>query len=111
MTDGITELAKMFKERNPKEWLGIQTGIVINEFPNIQIRLNEFVILDKDKLLFASHLMNGYKRDYTASTGTEIGTITGTLEWTDTLKVDDQVILIPTSNEQKYYVIDKVEVV
>ncbi|MBB6217501.1 hypothetical protein HNQ80_003622 [Anaerosolibacter carboniphilus] len=31
----------------------------------------------------------------------------GTLKYTDTLKVGDQVILIPSSDNQKYYLIDK----
>jgi hypothetical protein len=31
----------------------------------------------------------------------------GTLKYTDTLKVGDQVILIPSNDNQKYYLIDK----
>lgn len=33
---------------------------------------------------------------------------TGKIKWTDSLKEGDEVILIPTTNEQQYYVIDKV---
>lgn len=99
---GMTELAMMFKDRDHKDWKGIHTGNVLNGFPDIEIRSDEFTILRKDRLLFASHLMQGYKRTYNMN-----GSM-GTIEYTDTIKAGDTVILIPTWDEQKYYVIDKV---
>lgn len=83
--DGFTELALMFKERDNKTWSGINIGTIISLNP-LEIRLNESVILNFNHLIL-SNTFNTVRKE-----------------------VDDQVILIPTSDEQKYYVVDKIAV-
>lgn len=131
--DGIVELAKMFKERNNKSWSGIQVGVVEYEFPEIKIRLGDVILLDKSKLLFSSHVLSGYEREFAIEgdlefTDSDAGQTSvnsshshsiqslsvntqyksnGKIKLTDTLKKGDKVILVPTADEQYYYVIDK----
>lgn len=81
MMDGVTELAKMFKERNQKSWSGIQVGTIIRVSP-LEIRLNEHRIIYSDKLTQSTTFANRTKQ-------------TG-----------QRVIILPTSDEQKYYAID-----
>lgn len=83
MNKNIVELAMLFKERDNKQWSGVQVGKVVSGFPGIKIRLGEVILLEKDMLIFASSVVNN-------------------------LSVSDKVIVIPSSNEQIYYVIDKV---
>lgn len=125
--DGLTELAMLFKERDSKSPLSITTGLVVSVSPNPKIRLNDIIILEKDNLVFASHLINGYERrlkfkesDWGKSTSVNDGgqgasshihyiNLTNDdvlIEWTDTFKKGDEVILIPV-DDQLYYVIDK----
>lgn len=137
--EGVSELAMLFKERDNKVYLGPQTGKVISPLPEIQIALGEKIILTKEHLIIASHILKDYEREFsiegdmqlsqanagetsTVSVGDHgshkhtVATLnintgyksTGKIKWTDSLKVDDEVILIPTANEQRYYVIDKV---
>lgn len=131
--DGITELAKMFKERDNKPYLGPQIGEVIDPPPNIKVKLGDKIILTKDNLVIAAKALNDYTRQISisgdisfadsncGSTGISsshshtIETINidtqynanGTLLYTDTLKKGDKVILIPSTNEQLYFLIDK----
>lgn len=136
---GISELAMLFKERDNKYYLGPQIGKVISPLPEIKIALGEKIILGKDHLIFASHILKDYEREFSlegqiqlsqsnagqtnsASVGDHgshdhslaslnINThqkTTGKIKWIDSLKVEDEVLLIPTTNEQQYYVIDKV---
>ncbi|WP_432662445.1 DUF2577 domain-containing protein [Wukongibacter baidiensis] len=137
--NGISELAKLFKERENKSYLGPQIGKIISPLPDIQVALGDKIILTKEHLMIASHILKDYEREFaiegkvqlsqenagetnTASVGDHgshkhtvaqlnIDTgykSTGKIKWTDSLKIDDEVILIPTVNEQQYYVIDKV---
>jgi len=124
--DGISELASMLKKRDNPSYLGITIGKIITPPPNTKIQLNEKVILENDRLIFSAHVLNGYKRQFQSQSSGEIITKTppspisysnytvleslannGELTLTDTLKVGDEVILVPTSNEQKYFVLDK----
>lgn len=119
--DGITELAKLLKERNPKSPPSITTGIVIEPPPNPRIRLNDIIILGKENLVFSAHLLKGYERKLRFKE-TDWGITTTNsdhnhhvnlkeedtlVEWTDTIKTGDEVILIPSMDEQTYFVIDK----
>lgn len=51
--DGITGLAKLFKERNPTAAPSIMTGVVVSPLPRPQIRWGEVVMLQADQLIFA----------------------------------------------------------
>lgn len=121
--DKKTRLAKLFKERENFTAPSITTGIVISPPPEPQIRLNEVVILYKERLIFSSHLLEGYGRKIKI-TDTDCGTTTvagdpshthniaelhidTTMEWTDTLLPGDEVILMPTMDKQLYYVSGK----
>ncbi len=137
--DGISELAKLFKERENKLYLGPQVGKVLSPLPDIQIALGDRIILSKENLLIASHTLIDYEREFsiegqiqlsqtsageTSSTsvgdhGSHNHTVstlnidtnyqsTGKLKWTDSLKAGDEVMLIPATNEQQYFLIDKV---
>lgn len=126
--DGLTELAGMFKARDKKEAQSITTGIVISPPPEPKIRLDDVIVLGKKRLIFASHLLEGYERRIKfkesnwgettsvndggqgASTHKHHVNLTNEdtlIEWTDTLEKDDEVILIPVQDSQLYYVIDK----
>jgi len=82
--DGLTELAKLFKERDSKTPPSISTGIVISPPPEPKIRLNDVVVLGKDQLIFAAGMLSR-----------------------DTVVEGDEVIVIPVMDSQMYYVIDK----
>lgn len=126
--DGLTELAMLFKERDSKESLSITTGRVVSAPPEPRIMLDEVILLDSSNLIFASHLISGYERrlkfkevDWGTTTTVNDGgqgasshkhfvNLTNEdvlIEWTDTLKQGDEVILIPVQDGQLYYVMDK----
>lgn len=138
--DGISELAKMFKERENKPYMGPQIGEVISPPPNIQVRLGGKIILTKDNLVIAAHVLNNYTRQFSIEgnisfSDSDCGTTdsvndggyeanshshtietlnidttfnsNGTMAFTDTLKQGDKVILIPSTDEQIYFLIDK----
>jgi hypothetical protein len=126
--DAINELAKMFTERNNKETLGIQIGKVVSPHPELKVSLGDSIILDKRHLVIAAHVLDNYERAYeleytedvTGDTnGATVGTfgshfhtlknlmVKGKLKWTDTLKKDDEVILIPTADNQRFVLIDR----
>jgi hypothetical protein len=86
--DGITEFAKMLKERENKINPGVTTGEVITTSP-IVIRLGEKIILSAAK----SNLV--------------ISDAIKTKVLTDKLSAGDEVILIPTADGQVFFAIDK----
>lgn len=107
--DAFTEMAKLFKEReNPKPF-SVEVGKVISELPNIQISLGSEgkIVLTKENLLFTSQVLDGYKREVNIQYENG-GAAKGNITFIDTLKNGDEVILIPTSNKQSYYLMDKV---
>lgn len=122
--DNLTELAKMLKDREQNTPPSVATGVVLKPPPEPRIRLNDVVVLEKENLVFAAHLLKNYERKVrfedkkasgkTSSAGDPSHThdvkeikIDTKMKWTDTLKEDDEVILIPSMDEQMYYVIDK----
>lgn len=126
--DGLTELAMLFKERDSRESLSITTGRVVSAPPEPRIMLDDVILLDGRNLVFAAHLLNGYERrikfkeiDWGITTVVNDGgqgasshkhfvNLTNEdvlIEWTDTLKQGDEVILIPVQDGQLYYVMDK----
>lgn len=126
--DGITELAKMLKEREPKPTLSMTTGIVLSPPPTPKIRLNDVIVLKKEQLIFAASVLDGYGRKLkfldadwgltsTVSDGgrdasphnhtVNLAAEDTPVEWTDTLIEGDEVILMPVVDGQLYYVLDK----
>ena len=143
--DGISELAKLFKDRDNKEYLGPQIGTVVSPLPDIKVRMGDKILLTRRHLLIAAHLVSiesaGYQQDEDslvlqgdmpgsdADAGNSIGTIKfhdGTpggdtrtvmdinitrgafLKAFFELKPGDEVILVPTPDAQRYFLIDKV---
>lgn len=128
--DALTEMAKMFKERENDPYMGPQTGTVVTPPPGIQVRLGDKIILDKDHLIIAAHVLADYQRDvkmssvtgkttlikppppqlpvtYSETFGIESTELEGTMKYTDTLQPGDEVILLPTTDRQVYFLIDK----
>ncbi|MEH6940772.1 DUF2577 family protein [Bacillus sp. JJ722] len=133
--DGIIELAKMFKKNENQPYDGYFVGRVIADFPDIKIEIDKNIILDKSHLVFAASLLKGYTREYeifeadVQFTDSQCGSTTveslhshgieslnvdtttlkskGKIKWTDTIKKDDEVILVPSQNSQSFIVIDE----
>jgi hypothetical protein len=125
--DGISELAKMFKERESRPYVGPRVGKVTSPPPEIKITLEDGIILDKTHLVIAAHVLQDYEREakipLTNAEGTtdsknvgdhgshnhniETVGLDGKIQFIDTLKPGDKVILIPSTNEQVYFLIDK----
>jgi len=124
----ILELAKIIKERDNPDTPTLLYGEVVGEFPDIQIRLGEKILLTQKELHFSSYLNPQILRNTsltvnadtvecsTASVGDHgahhhiIGnkTLKGTQTFDSVLKIGDKVILLPFFNYQEYYVLDKV---
>lgn len=88
-----SELAKLFKDRNNKYYDGVLIGKVVKDFPDIKISIySGEILLNKEKLYFTDKVLDDTK---------PLGENT-------ILKIDDEVMLIPTSNSQEFFIIDKV---
>lgn len=140
--DGIAKLASLLKDRDNQPYLGPQVGVVVEPPPNLRISLGDKIILDKDNLIIAAHVLADYQRELEITGGIDITgvtgkttliqppppeepavvsetwgmqstslegqeKITGKMKYTDTLKPGDEVILIPSTDEQRYFVVDK----
>lgn len=113
--DALTEFATMFKANENPKLVSMSTGIVISPPPKAQIRLNETVILNNNRLVFAAHVLEDYEREielegdikFTDSPFQtfEAKEVKSTTK--DTLKEGDEVILLPTADEQLYFVVGK----
>ena len=90
--DWITEFAKMFKDRENKPSPSITTGKVIQPLPEVKIQLNEHIVLDKNNLIIFEHVYSHYA-------------YSDPLHY---LNVGDEVCLLPTHDEQTYFLLDKV---
>lgn len=86
------EFAKMLKIRNNPKPNGIIVGKVVSPLPNIKVHIfNNQVLLESDKLIISNCIYINYKNE------DDTYLITG-----------DNVILIPTTDGQKYFLIEKV---
>ena len=100
--------------KNPK-LVSMTTGIVISPPPNAQIRLNDTVILGNNRLVFAAHVLDDYEREiepegdirFTDSPFQTFEAKEVKSKTKDTLKEGDEVILLPTVDEQLYFVVGK----
>jgi len=143
--NGINQLAKLFKERENKPYLGPQIGKVLTSPPDIKVSLGNSIILEKDRLRIAAHLISqesvGYQTEENSivlsgdmpgaddDTNNKIGTIkfydgtpSGKTETIMEININkgtkyeafykllpgDEVILIPSTDEQIYFLVDKV---
>ena len=82
--DNLTELAKMFKNRDNQTPPSITTGIITSSPPNIKLKVGLIDDLDIEVLVIAAHLLEG-----------------------EGLQQGDEVIVIPTNDDQTYYVVAK----
>lgn len=132
----IATLASLLKDRDNPVWLGAVTGEVIKAPPELEVKLQSGVIIKKHKIMVSIEKIAGYKREFSidgtinditinATTSNKPcglgasnahGTIqgkgnyktVGTIIWTDTLKVGDTVLMLPTNKEEYFYLIDRV---
>jgi hypothetical protein len=106
-----TGLAKMFKERENKKVEGIVIGKVITGMPELSISIGSDIILDSDQLIVSNRLYHMLKHeihiDITIVQGVEVKD-TYYVPVPVPLVVGDLVILIPQTDGQVYFVIDKV---
>lgn len=140
--DGISELAKMLKERESRPYMGPRVGEVVSPLPEIKVALEDGIILDKTHLVVAAHVLSDYQRELKFNGMSEYsnkeGQITlkkppppeeepevtedwgilslfgisdveqsGRMVFTDTLKPGDKVILVPSTDEQIYFLVDR----
>jgi len=86
--NGITELAKLFKERNNETGYSPMFGTII-ELPHTKIRINEKVILNDSHIVCLFNLKEqNYHGDY--------------------INIGKEVVLLPFSNNQKFIAIGMV---
>ncbi|KYH35827.1 hypothetical protein CLTEP_02200 [Clostridium tepidiprofundi DSM 19306] len=103
------EFAKMLKERNNKKAIGAITGKVVSVNPFKISIFDGQILLKKEQLYFCNSILDNYIREYqTSEINTEQWGSTQKIKLTDTLKVDDEVMLIAAENGQTFFAIDKV---
>lgn len=72
----------MFKERDNKDYLGPVTGTVISTLPELKVSVGDKVILDHEHLIVGQSVLTS-------------------------IQSGDEVILVPTQDEQTYFLLDK----
>lgn len=77
------QVVKMLKNNNSNQGITASVGIITNTNP-LTIQLNEYILLDNSKLIITEYFNNLTKN------------------------INDKVLLIATSDMQKFFVIDKV---
>ncbi|BAK15858.1 nucleoside 2-deoxyribosyltransferase [Solibacillus silvestris StLB046] len=137
MEESINELAGVIESvaKSVPKFEGFIIGTVISPPEDLRVSIDEAIILDKTNLIIAAHVLNDYEREFEIYEGdiqfndTNMGVTNvaanhshtieslnvdsqtlkakGKFIWTDTLKKDDLVILIPSENQQMYILIDK----
>ncbi|QMV43747.1 DUF2577 family protein [Cohnella cholangitidis] len=100
MNDAIIQLAMMLKDRDNKEGVGIGIGVVVDPLPDIKVKFGEHIVLQREDIVVAA----GLTQD-----GAGVVEIAG-VEYPVKREIvaGDQVILIPTPDNQQWYLIDKV---
>ena len=137
MNEAIISIAKNFKDakEGSKQFEGFLIGKVVSELPDFKVELSPEITLDKSHLFFSAHVLHDYEREFEiydaeiqftdencgttttasahshgiASLNVDSSTLTakGKMKWTDKLKIDDKLILVPAGNDNMYIVIDK----
>lgn len=101
MDSEIVELAKLFHERNNKAKESFVVGKVVSPYPDLKINDGDEILLTKNNLIVAAHLLPHSRNFSSPNDG-------GVINFTDGLKKDEKVIMIPSNDGQKYIVLDKV---
>ena len=118
MNEAIVSIAKQFKnaKNGGKQFEGFLIGEVVAELPDIKIKIDPAIVLDKTNLIFAAHVLKDYEREFEVLEGDSISIVSvgsgaftakGKIKWTDEPKTGDKLILVPSSNDNMYIVIDK----
>lgn len=129
--DGIRELARMLSERDNKEYSGPVIGTVLSPPPALTVQHPSGIVLDKDDLVIAAHVLantrivtlvhqEGTVRQLGNGTGIDLtDTDDNQAPWTsfqynnilcefvDALALGDEVILVPTGDNQTFTLWDK----
>lgn len=100
MDAALVELAKMFHERNNKSNGGFVIGKVVSPHPDLKINDGDEILLNRENLIVAGHLLPHSRSFVTSGTS-------GTINFTDGLKRGESVIMIPSTDDQKYIVLDR----
>lgn len=136
--NAINKLALMIKARDNPKWLGAITGEVVKAPPELEVKLESGITVKNKKIMISIEKIIGYKRTFyivgnidnedmtVQSSGMSLNgqgphehvlqefkasgsyQSTGSIEWTDTLKVGDTVLMLPTNDHKYFYLIDKV---
>lgn len=101
MDAAMVEFAKLFYERNNTTKESFVIGKVVSSYPNLKINDGDEILLTKHNLIVAGHLLP-HSRSFNAPKDS------GVIQFTDSLKTDEKVIMIPSSDGQKYIVLDRV---
>ena len=132
----IVKLAEIIKKRDNPLWLGAVTGEVVKAPPELEVKLENGIIIKNHKIMISIEKIVGYQRTYSLKgnitqydfdnttssepvsthpahpikklSGKGTYTAEGTIQWTDTLKVGDKVLMLPTNKEEYFYLIDRV---
>ena len=118
MNEAIVSIAKEFQnaKNGGKLFEGFLIGDIVADLPDIKVQIDPAVVLDKANLIFSAHVLHDYEREFEIFEGKEIiinnstpntFTAKGKIKWTDKLKSGDKLILVPSSNDNMYIVIDK----
>jgi len=118
VNEAIVSIAKQFQnaKNGGKQFEGFLIGEVVAELPEIKVQIDPAIILDKTMLIFSAHVLHDYEREFEIFEGEEIiinnsipnmFTAKGKIKWTDKMKNGDKLILVPSSNDNMYIVIDK----
>ena len=132
----IVKLAEIIKKRDNPLWIGAVTGEVVKAPPELEVKLENGIIIKNHKIMISIEKIVGYQRTYSLKgnitqydfdnttssepvtthpahpikklSGKGTYTAEGTIQWTDTLKVGDKVLMLPTNKEEYFYLIDRV---
>ncbi|MCF2626265.1 DUF2577 family protein [Fusobacterium perfoetens] len=132
----IVKLAEIIKKRDNPLWLGAVTGEVVKAPPELEVKLENGIIIKNHKIMISIEKIVGYERTYSLKgnisqydfenttssepvsthpahpikklSGKGTYSAEGTIQWTDTLKVGDKVLMLPTNKEEYFYLIDRV---
>lgn len=131
----INDLASLFRKLENPEWIGAVTGEVLSPPPRLVVKLYNGIEVKANKIIVCEEKRAGYIREFSLegkiteytmdnTTSTEVASnhshavkslagkgsykATGKIEWTDELKKGDKVLMLPTNEHEKFYLVDKV---
>lgn len=107
--DGYSKIAKLFKERDNVMPLKIEVATVIAGFPDIKLMLdNNKIVLDKEDLLFSSAVLKDHQREYVTKYNGRLSNQRTIIFKDYSIKLNDEVLVLPLYDNQKYFILDKV---